>query len=354
MSTALTFIKKGHDDFIDFVKAYAIICVLIGHTFTPFLDKIGYGVWAGMQVPLFILIQTFHSYKKEKITFSIKKVWRRVLVPFFVIEIITSTFVFLCGFCEFKYLIHKMLSGGGYGPGSYYPWIYLQISLLLPLFAIALQRYSKIESFFIFLTICESFEILFSFAKLPDSIYRLLTVRYIFLIWLGWQWAKEGIKLNITTVILSIVSLISIIYFEYLSLDDEPWFYNTVWKYHRWPCYFFVANLFMLILHKLWLYINRHAFISKLVAKIAACSYEIFLIQMMVLFILKESKLYLINRGTLIDATYFLYIIFVWIISIIGGYLLNTFVNSKFKRYRLRLCEADMKLDVGTLGMSNV
>lgn len=50
---------QRHDEFIDFIKAYAILCVLFGHTFGMALDYVAYGVWAGMQVPLFILIQTF-------------------------------------------------------------------------------------------------------------------------------------------------------------------------------------------------------------------------------------------------------------------------------------------------------
>jgi len=66
MTYCITFNTKGYDGFIDFIKAYAIICVLIGHTLIPYLHDIGYCIWAGMQVPLFILVQSFHGYKKER------------------------------------------------------------------------------------------------------------------------------------------------------------------------------------------------------------------------------------------------------------------------------------------------
>ncbi len=84
----VSFNTKGHDNFIDFIKAYAIICVLFGHTF-PWLDKVAYGAWAGMQVPLFILIQAFHTYKRDNLKINIKKIFQRVLLPFLVIELLT-------------------------------------------------------------------------------------------------------------------------------------------------------------------------------------------------------------------------------------------------------------------------
>jgi fucose 4-O-acetylase-like acetyltransferase len=87
MSQIITFNKKGYDSFIDFIKAYAIICVLIGHTL-PHHDYWGYGLWAGMQVPLFILVQAFHCFKKESYSFSLKKVLWRVIIPFVAIQVI--------------------------------------------------------------------------------------------------------------------------------------------------------------------------------------------------------------------------------------------------------------------------
>lgn len=93
---AISFNTIGHDGFIDFIKAYAIICVLFGHTFL-WLDKVVYYAWAGMQVPLFILVQSFHFYKKENSMFYLRKVYKRVLLPFFVVEIVTILVAFVLG-----------------------------------------------------------------------------------------------------------------------------------------------------------------------------------------------------------------------------------------------------------------
>lgn len=92
MSHIISFNKKGYDPFIDFLKAYAILCVLFGHTF-PHLNEIGYGMWAGMQVPIFILIQSFHSLKKELTKLNIIKVAKRIFIPFAITTTITIAFL---------------------------------------------------------------------------------------------------------------------------------------------------------------------------------------------------------------------------------------------------------------------
>ena len=87
---SIKFKTTGYDEFIDFIKFYAIICVIFGHTF-PLLDKIGYGIWAGMQVPLFVLVQSFHYLKKEKTKINIRKILGRIVVPFLIAEVLTFT-----------------------------------------------------------------------------------------------------------------------------------------------------------------------------------------------------------------------------------------------------------------------
>ena len=68
---------------------------------------------------------------------------------------------------------------------------------------------------------------LFSVIDLPDSIYRLLAVRYLFLLYLAWIWVRDGIVINKVTTLFSFLSFLSIIYFEYLSVDDEVLSYDT-------------------------------------------------------------------------------------------------------------------------------
>ena len=363
----IKFQTTGHDEFIDFIKSYAILCVIFGHTF-PMLDKIGYGIWAGMQVPLFILIQTFHYLKKERsFKINVGKILGRVAVPFIIAEILTFIVAMFIKGESTSTLIQEFIQKGGYGPGSYYPYIYLQITLLLPFFAILLKHFnkhqlsaisyqlsavsyqrsaisgqkseSKSESesavgvnsqsqsqslLIVFLLLSEGFEILFSLTDFPDTIYRILAIRYIFLIYLGWLWVKDGVVINKTTILLSVLSLCAIIYFEYIPINNEPWFYSTGWKFHRWPCYFFVANGFIAILHYVWKYLKNNKFIVNAVKTIASATYEIYLIQMSVIYLFTTKSITFTSN---IMLRYIIWLVIIWTISVGGGILINKIIN---------------------------
>ena len=90
MQKVINFNKTGYDPFLDFIKAYAILAVLLGHTF-PFLDETGYFLWYGMQVPLFILVQVFHVLKKENYKLNLIQLFKRVFVPFIAVQVVILT-----------------------------------------------------------------------------------------------------------------------------------------------------------------------------------------------------------------------------------------------------------------------
>ena len=218
-----------------------------------------------------------------------------------------------------------MLKSGGYGPGAYYPWIYLQVAFLLPFFAKLLNRIPKTMSLIAFLILCESLEILLSVIDCPEWIYRLLAVRYLFIIYLGRIWAREGIKINWITIALSILSLTTIVYFEYFSIDDEPWFFNTKWKYHRWPCYCYVAYCFTALLNALWRKVEKYGFMNKCIKVLAKSSYEIFLIQMSVIWLFKYTNIEILDNQYL---QYCIWLVIVWGVSIGGGILVNKYLTN--------------------------
>ncbi len=329
----ITFNKAGYDPFIDFIKAYAILCVLIGHTL-PLSDYWGYGLWAGMQVPLFVMVQAFHGFKKDTLNINLKKIFYRVILPYFIIQLIPLFLLILLSH-NFSRLASFLVSGG-VGPGSYYPWVFIQIALLLPFVKKWLDKNheDKTKVLLSFLIICELFEVLFSIIDLPDEIYRLLAIRYVFLLYLAWIWVRDGIVINKRTTILSILSFMAIIYFEYFSVDDEVLFYNTAWKFHRWPCYYFVAIWGGYLLRMLFEIISDNKYIMKLIRLLAKCSYEIFLIQMLVIFLYPSSyiKDCIIMSGVenhiivvFIDLVLKIFIVFT--LSIYIGYYFNLYYN---------------------------
>ena len=150
----IQFLKNEHDTFLDFIKAYAILGVIFNHTWIYRDETPGLGLFFSVDVPLFLLIQVFHFYKKES-TLNFKKIFRRVFLPYFIIQIFLFTYVICCNIGDF----HKLGVGlllFGFGPGSYYPLIYLQMALLLLWFKPLFKRFSKIQLLIIFLLLSGS------------------------------------------------------------------------------------------------------------------------------------------------------------------------------------------------------
>ena len=160
----------------------------------------------------------------------------------------------------------------------------------------------------------------FSIVDIPEKIYRLLSVRYFFLFFLGWLWVKEGVRVNGITVLLSAISLIAIVYFEFFSKKDEPLFFSTKWKTHRWPCYFFVANGFIAMLSFVWEKIKGNHIVKIIVNKLASCSYEIFLAQMATIYLFKWSDMAFIPS---MPIRYGVWLVVIWGVSIFGGFFLK-------------------------------
>lgn len=149
-------------------------------------------------------------------------------------------------------LIKVGVSGGGFGPGSYYPWIFLQMAIIIPMMRPICEKLGKGKSLLVFLLISEAIEIICSLTLIPDEVYRLLCFRYVMLIWFGWLWAKDGIVFNATTILISVLSLGTIVYLAYVNSHFEPWLFDTGWTTHRWPCYFWVGILLVGVLYGLY------------------------------------------------------------------------------------------------------
>ena len=292
MEKVISLSKTSYDPFIDYLKAYSILCVVLSHALPVKLwDYTMIMIWGNMQVPMFVLIQTFHAYKKGlKPQVSTRNLCKRIICPFILIQL----FILLCcfgihvisGTFPIRNELIQTLLGGGKGPGSYYPWVYVQLALILPFAWKYFQRYKMSQLLLPYVFVCVGFDILFSFIDMLEWLYRLTAVRYIFLIYLGMIWVKDGVRVNWKTVIFSLMTIGVTLFFYYTKLDLEPWFFNTGWTTHRWICYYYVGSLLTVAVWYLYRWIQRVGWIDKLVIEVAKSSYEIFLVQMAVFVLL--------------------------------------------------------------------
>ena len=82
--------SEGYDPFIDFLKGICIVLVILTHCIPSVIRRQTFFAFWGMPaVPIFLIIQVFHSYKKGidnvKRTDFIK-IWQRIIKPFLLIE----------------------------------------------------------------------------------------------------------------------------------------------------------------------------------------------------------------------------------------------------------------------------
>lgn len=179
---SIQLVKDGYDPFIDFMKGFCIFSVILVHA-THFPGQV---YTLGQCVPLFLLIQVFHYYKKglgNAKPLNMQKVWKRILRPFFLVQLFIIALYAITHYRSetFQDMAVKFLSQGGFGAGSYYPWIYIQFAILLAFLAKPLSNLSIVKQGVI-LTFCFVAELLCNILHVSEAFWRLVCFRYLFLI----------------------------------------------------------------------------------------------------------------------------------------------------------------------------
>lgn len=280
----IEFNKVGYDPQIDYIKGLCILFVIWTHCISR--DELGYiyfPYWGDTAVPIFLLIQVFHYYKKgtEFRMPSTFKLWKRILLPF----IIMIALMFLT-----QFFIYYDVTGGAFspslywdkrGPGSYYIFIYLEFAYVIPLFAPLFKRLSTKWLFVIFVFLSQLIEFVTSITNCPDNIYRITFFRYTFLIFIGYLLAKKGLELNCLSIFGSIISMIFLYIFAYTRLDMEPVFctHLSLWPLCHWVCYIYIAYFFLVFLKFAYSKTSKCKGIKMSIMIIGNYSYEVYLFQ---------------------------------------------------------------------------
>lgn len=316
MSTVLyRFQNSGNDSFIDFLKGISIVLVVLSHTLPHNLTL--FPIWGGSKaVPIFLAIQIFHAYKKGKPRIpNLKKVFNRVILPFIIFQCLLIAFL-LCAEGDIARIFKSIITNGGYGPGSYYIYIYLQFAFILPFVYKWMGKHKTSTIFYFSLIISVLLEVIASYIDLPEAIYRLLAIRYFFLIFFGFLWVREGVTFGRKEIFLGIIGFFSVLYFKYYYEPLEPLFFDTLWRTDRWICYFFVMYVFVPLQFIIWKNINNK--IKSIIQFLGTCSFEFFLMQMFFCIVIPRLiNMYLDNNIT----SSLIKILLIQILSIGGGVL---------------------------------
>ena len=280
----IDFKKNNYDPQIDYIKGLCILFVIWTHSMSR--NELGYILfpyWGDTAVPIFLIIQVFHYYKKgvDLRRPSLLKLWRRILLPF----IIMIALMFIV-----QYFIYYDATNGTFSPtlywdkrgfGSYYIFIYLEFAFIIPLFSLLFKRLSAKWSCIVFVILSQLLEYYSCITHCPENIYRILFFRYTFLIMIGFLLATKRLEVNKYTLCVGVIGIISLYLFNYTNIYWEPLFYTSSnWKYCHWICYLYIAYIFLWFLKASYYHLNLNNLFRNYLVIIGKNSYEIYLFQM--------------------------------------------------------------------------
>lgn len=195
------------------------------------------------------------------------------------------------------------LKNWGFGPGEYYIWEYFQFLLLCPIVGLLYKKLTVRMACCISIAISIALELLINFVPITEHAYKYLFFRYYFLIYLGYQWSLNNVVLNRKIILLSCISIISIIVFDYTDINLSPFFYDSSWKCFHWISYFYTASVLIFMIH----FVHRRIsiYLQRIIEQFGQDSWSIFCVQIVVYCFLSPDSFSFINSITLRGAIYF-------------------------------------------------
>lgn len=321
------------NEFLDFLKGLAIICVILIHNIPDVIQKqILSWYHIGQAVPIFMVVSGYLGYARYKrdcsidIKNQVSKLLKRVCLPFFIILVIPIFLKIKIGNLNVESLLKK----GGIAPGSYYPYVFVQCDFCLPFIVAIVQYYSKIWGSAIIMIFLSIFlNSLLAIIDISDSIYRLLAIRYFFYRYLGCVWNKEGIKSKIKMVIMVVISAIFVYLQRYEHINFEPFFIND-WRGDNWLGSFYTIGVIYAL--NIIYQIRYLTCLKKLFILLGKYSYEIFLTQMVVFSFIKRRMFRGILSIPLQQLTYILITLVLSLAPTLIWYYRDNLINLKLSK----------------------
>jgi len=293
---------------IDILKGLAIISVILLHSWdTSFLLRIGAPYYISQAVPIFISIAAYNgvnSYVRANATTlvqcynNISRRLNRLVYPYCVVFSIEYLFILFANLFlennagmlasitgkpleQIHAFIHASYSyphvfvfivTGGYGPGSFFIPVLIPLILSLPILYL-LARRNLLLMLVVAFIVDMTFEAYALKSGMPDWMYRLLFIRYLFAFGLG-TWLAFGIDRRWLAVggIISVIYITAVNYLGYTPLAQPSWGSQNALSF-VWPLVLVVIGL-----HIAPECINNIYIES--ISEIGKASYHIFLTQM--------------------------------------------------------------------------
>ncbi len=279
--------KQNHIENIDFIKGLAAISVILLHTLPK---KILYGsfavyhIWQAVPIFLFITFYLGFSsfektgnilkgyYSKERV----KKVFQKLWIPFLIIALLEAIYFLVIG--DKVRLIGSLLCISN-GPGCYYIWVYMQIWVLLPLIYTLLTKCGNLMGGGILLIISVLGDfIVEKYISFPPAFFCF---RYLFLSVPAYMYLKGVNIKNKWFLILFSGVYLYLMNYTVVSNRFDP-ILPDGWEAQTSLSFFYTFFLFYL-LYRYYDRLRIYKMIQKFITHIGSISWEVFIIQMLLL-----------------------------------------------------------------------
>ena len=249
---------------------------------------LGFPFEIDMAVPVFMLISGYVyalSYQRHNVnTFAdaydkcrILKSFIRYTTPFLLIFLLECFVHIVAHIIRPNHQIPDILYGlftGGWGPGSYYYPLLIQLIFLYPVLYFIIKKYNTLGLFYALIANA-GWEFFKFYMDVSPAVYRLLIFRYILLISAGiFAYLYPNVLKRGQGIIFATIGIIFIIYTKYLG--------NQISFLEQWTGTCFVAAMYIIPIF--YFIINKKLLLkNRLINMIISCgkaSYNIFLVQM--------------------------------------------------------------------------
>lgn len=305
---------------IDVIKGLAILSVILLHIFdTEKLLKIGAPFHVWQAVPVFMILLGYnnaHSYRRHHFEKPhdfleptyIRRRFLGIILPAIIIYVIELLILFM--FFDKDLIrdsLYENILKGGWGPGSYYVPLIIQAYFIMPILYMAAKRigwkqmlvYSGLFNLFM--------EIFSRHMGIPEGIYRILIIRFIFAIALGialsfTDISRSLIKKLIPPALFSLIYIVGVMYFDVEIVMEKYWHSQHLFGFF-WPL--------LLLTFAIYYDFSRNNKLVKVLQYLGKRSYYIYLVQMLYFWSYLDMNLSLTLWTILLD----------YIVCIAGGVL---------------------------------
>jgi peptidoglycan/LPS O-acetylase OafA/YrhL len=234
------------DPGIDMIKGAAIVFVVVYHSIEHDLGTYTYFDLLVTQVlPVFMLLAGYNaaiSFRRRGAetlaamsgASYFSRRLSRLLAPFLAVwafEVLVLA-VFSREGIDVGEVLYSLVTGG-YGPGSYFVPVMLQVVVILPFLYALSARYLKL-SVALMLGLNVLLELAAYFLDMSPVIYRLLVIRYIFAVSLGIYLALAEKRSRLFLILGSIAGLA---YIQLLKSGAVGFVRELEWNVHKAPVY---------------------------------------------------------------------------------------------------------------------